>query len=88
MSRQYFNGFVPKWGSPDVRIWLLTDYDLKPQLKDWGFFTFLILKNSHTTFNSAKNVQLWELLTTHDLNAFRADKRNPSTVAGALSFLS
>ncbi|PMO38299.1 hypothetical protein BCT11_17295 [Vibrio sp. 10N.222.52.B12] len=70
MSRQYFNGFELKWGSPEVRIWLFIDRYLKPQSKDWGFFTFLILKNSHAAFNSTKNVQLWELLTTHDPNAF------------------
>ncbi|WP_434068938.1 hypothetical protein, partial [Vibrio campbellii] len=60
----------------------------KASVERLGLFPFLTLKNLHSIFNSANNVQLWELLTTHDPNACRADKRNPSTMAGALYFLS
>ncbi|CAH1597613.1 hypothetical protein THOD04_50487 [Vibrio owensii] len=62
---------------------LFTDHYLKPQSKDWGFCISYSQKLSlHFQFH--QNVQLWELLTTHDPNAFQADKRNPSTMAGAL----
>ncbi|MEZ9080305.1 hypothetical protein, partial [Vibrio harveyi] len=44
-------------------------------------------KKSAFHFNISKHVQLWKVLVTYDLNAVRADKRNPSTLAGVLCFL-
>jgi hypothetical protein len=54
----------------------------KASVERLGLFCISHPQKSEFHFNAAKNVQLWELLTTYDPNAFRADKRNPSTVAG------
>ncbi|WP_230842053.1 hypothetical protein, partial [Vibrio harveyi] len=59
----------------------------KASVERLGLFCISHPKKSAFHFNISKHVQLWKVLVTYDLNAIRADKRNPSTLAGVLCFL-